>query len=211
MKPDARVESASATVTVWWCNLNNVANNMIDNLSVAEKHRCWQLIFPEQQQQCWRARAFLRWVLSHYVAVAPAEVCLTKAPSGKPMLSSSHARVVHFNLSHSAQWAVCAVTAAAPLGIDIEVHRPLHDMATLAARVLSPLDYRMFLQQDTVTRQAIFFEAWTRHEAVQKMVGTTGQVVPHQLLPLACPLAVSGHLAVQSSTAFVVVVKSFAS
>lgn len=77
---------------------------------------------------------------------------------GKPFLRD-HPQW-HFSLSHSGEWAVCALDTA-PIGVDIEQVRAV-DTARLAERC-----YGMPPAPDTAT----FFKQWTRQESFVKAVG----------------------------------------
>ena len=54
--------------------------------------------------------------------IGPEEVLTERGPSGKPYLVNCPG--VHFNISHSGGYAVCAV-GSVPMGVDIEFRREL--------------------------------------------------------------------------------------
>ena len=63
---------------------------------------------------------FKREVLSHYAPMAPVDWCFVQGKNGKPRLESPP-RPLDFNLSHSGDWLVCAVTAGSAVGVDLAV------------------------------------------------------------------------------------------
>jgi len=77
---------------------------------------------------------------------------IKKTPSGKPYIEGG----VHFNISHSHEYAVCAV-ADVPVGIDIELIRPVSDK--LIKRFLN----------DCPPDEAI--REWTHRESFGKLTG----------------------------------------
>lgn len=87
------------------------------------------------------------------------------AENGKPFLLNH--RDVHFNISHSEQYVICAI-APWPLGIDIQYHKPV-DLMRMAARTLSDEEYRQFLQ--TPQKQNFFFQRWVEKESFLKWTG----------------------------------------
>lgn len=76
----------------------------------------------------------------------------------------------HFSLSHSGEWAVCAL-GESPLGIDIERRREVR-AAALAARYFTPWEAALVKRLSGVERQAAFFRLWTAKESVLKAEGT---------------------------------------
>jgi 4'-phosphopantetheinyl transferase len=74
-----------------------------------------------------------------------------------------------FNLSHSRSLLACAVIDHGLIGIDVEWVHPLRDEERMFEQILSP--------QESLPRGAdhkLFFQYWTRKEAVVKAEGTGG-------------------------------------
>lgn len=71
------------------------------------------------------------------------------------------------SLSHAGDYAVCAVSAAGAIGVDIERIRPLRTLRVL--RLLS-LEENAAAEHDP----AMFFTSWTAREAVIKATGLVG-------------------------------------
>lgn len=92
------------------------------------------------------------------VGLREREVTVATNEHGKPFLAD-HPEW-HFSLSHSGDWAVCALDDA-PIGVDLERHRPL-DTKRLAERYLGVID--------PLTRGE-FFSLWTKKESYLKAVG----------------------------------------
>jgi 4'-phosphopantetheinyl transferase len=67
------------------------------------------------------ARGALRLILARYLAISPARVAFHYGLHGKPSLvSPSPGGALEFNLSHTDDIALYAVTRGIPLGVDVE-------------------------------------------------------------------------------------------
>ena len=87
--------------------------------------------------------------------------------NGKPYFKEHEN--LHFNLSHSGNFAVCIV-AGMPCGIDIEGNRPFKP--SVAKRFFSKTEYHWIYDTENVSVQAErFFRLWTLKEAYAKATG----------------------------------------
>lgn len=120
------------------------------------------------------ARGGLRALLGAYLACAPETVAFAYGPQGKPALAGdTHAARFAFNLSHSHELALCALTGAGAVGVDVEAVRPMEeDGGKLIGRFFSPREQAEFLALPPAERLAAFFRGWTRKEAFLKATGT---------------------------------------
>lgn len=94
----------------------------------------------------------------------PDGLTLGRTPEGKPVFPE--APEFHFNLSHAAGWAVCAV-APCPVGVDLEGERPLR---ANVVRHFSPAEQA----QLAVLPPSAFFDLWVLKEAAAKCTGHCG-------------------------------------
>lgn len=112
------------------------------------------------------ARAVLRVMLSKYSGMPPAAIRLGSGPNKKPwLLGASH---VQFNLSHAQDWLLLAVAGFA-VGVDVEEINPQFDFQAVLAYSFSPAE-QAFIEAGTASR-ALFFQSWTRKEALAKATG----------------------------------------
>lgn len=109
----------------------------------------------------------LRDVLSRYTGVAPAALAFTRSETGKPVLQGFS---LQFNLSHAGDWALCALCAVQPVGVDIERIRPMPDRDDVAMQVFTPRE-RATLRGGSDERDRAFFKLWTAKEAYIKGIG----------------------------------------
>jgi 4'-phosphopantetheinyl transferase len=93
-------------------------------------------------------------------------------PQGKPALAGVwSASGWHFNLAHSLDLALLAVTRSGPVGVDVERIRPLRDVDQLVSRFFSPRESAAFQALPAEQKPDAFFRLWTRKEAWLKATG----------------------------------------
>ncbi len=130
------------------------------HLSEDEAARANRFRFERDRVRWSRARSALRLVLSRYAGEDPDALFFAYGKQGKPSLGA--ATGIEFNLSHSGDWAMIAVTREIPVGVDIERIRPEVEIGLLLQR-LEETDL-----PETVPE---LYHAWTRREAKTKAIG----------------------------------------
>lgn len=124
------------------------------------------------------ARGMLRAILGRYLEIKPQCVRFHYKPGGKPALCDDQGRQrPHFNLSHSADVCLVAITPRQELGVDVEFLRPLPHVEKLAERYFSPAEYAVFSRVPANQKPVAFWNCWTRKEAYIKAIGE-GLCVP---------------------------------
>ena len=127
--------------------------------TAAEAAHAARLATPPLRRRYLRAHAALRDILGS-VTAAPLDFALQE--KGKPYLASAPG--IRFNLAHSREVALVAVTLDVEVGVDVERVRPLGEYAAIAQRYF-PEGYTV----PTSVRE--FFRHWTRFEALLKAHG----------------------------------------
>jgi len=87
-------------------------------------------------------------------------------------------RALEFNLAHSQNLALLAVSASGPIGVDVELIRLMPDAGELVARFFSERETEACNTLPKAGRAAAFFNLWTRKEAWLK---ATGEGIGHSL------------------------------
>jgi 4'-phosphopantetheinyl transferase len=142
-------------------------------LSADERDRAARFRTGPLRSRYIAGRGTLRILLGRYLQADPAEVSLVYQSRGKPELGPPwNERGVEFNLSHSGELALFAVTLGRPIGVDIEVVRPMPNAAGLMERFFSKDEIAQWRQAATEQQERIFFQGWTRKEAWLKAVGS---------------------------------------
>ncbi len=116
-----------------------------------------------------QGHGLLRMLLGGYLRVSPAALKVGRALYGKPFLVD-HPEL-SFNLSHSGSKWLLAVTAAVPVGVDIELIKPRSQTAGLVARCFAAEEQVYWQALSEAEKLPRFFEFWTRKEAFVKAVG----------------------------------------
>ena len=110
----------------------------------------------------------LRRVLSVYLGQSEEEIEIVPGEHGKPHLAGGG---LEFNLSHSGELAIVAVSRSRPVGVDIEKLKPDRDFLALAERALGPAEVAKVREAGSAERAAVFYRQWVRHEARLKCLG----------------------------------------
>ncbi|MCY7367053.1 MAG: 4'-phosphopantetheinyl transferase superfamily protein [Chamaesiphon sp.] len=158
-------------VHVWNFDLNldlDQINHFSQFLTAQERQRAAKLINPLHGNRWTVARGYLRQILSQYLDRSPADVVFRYGQQGKPAVEGED---LQFNLSHSGDRAVYAISAKYPVGIDLEYIHPL-PATDLVDRFFSANERAIFHRLPVSLQQAAFFHAWTQKEAYLKACGT---------------------------------------
>jgi 4'-phosphopantetheinyl transferase len=141
-------------------------------LSSEEISRAERLRVPEKREAFIAARAALRVVLARYLGLAPRQVELAYLSDGKPQLADPEmAAQLQFNLSHSGDWMVLALSAGVPVGVDVEQVRSVRANGWALAQLFCAAERETLAALPEEQRDAAFIAAWTMKEAVGKADG----------------------------------------
>jgi len=138
-------------------------------LDDTERQRAERFLFEEHRHDYVVFHALLRSVLARYLGAPPQALRFGAAPEGKPLIDG-----VGFNLSHSADRALLAVTAGEQVGADLELERDDLDALALADRYFYGAELeavRAAASGTAAEGRRSFFRHWVAKEAVLKGVG----------------------------------------
>jgi 4'-phosphopantetheinyl transferase len=137
-------------------------------LSDEERARRERFVSPDLGRRFMAARAGLRLVLGRHVDRDARSLSFATNAFGKPRLAEGSS--VHFNLSHSGERAVLAISDG-EVGVDLEYMRPLEHL-DLATRYFHPHEVAAITDAgDEEEQRRAFFVVWTLKEAVVKALG----------------------------------------
>jgi 4'-phosphopantetheinyl transferase len=140
------------------------------HLDSAERRRADRFRNEADRARFVIARSSLRQLLGRRIGVASGEITFGENEFGKPLVQNSPV-VLHFNSSHSGDWVLHAIDAAAPIGIDVEaVHSGLTRIDQFE-RVLSPEEFALLNDLPAIHRALAFARVWVRKEAYVKALG----------------------------------------
>jgi 4'-phosphopantetheinyl transferase len=160
-------------------------------LSADEQARAARFRFAHDRNRFVVARGRLRQLLGRYLAVPPAELRFAYSANGKPYMAEPYsASGLCFNLAHSGNLALYAVTYQRPVGIDVEQLRSDLDFHTMIPTVFSPVEQHTLAQLPAEEQRMAFFQGWVCKEAYLKACGKGLSIAPNQFatsLPPAEP------------------------
>lgn len=127
----------------------------------------------------------MREILSRYTGIAAKDLRFSYGPKGKPEFAGGlEESGIKFNLSHSSEFALLAVTQGLTVGVDLEWIKP--DFATddIAERFFSATEVQTLQSLPAAHQAEAFFSCWTRKEAYIKALGE-GLSVPLESFAVA--------------------------
>jgi 4'-phosphopantetheinyl transferase len=149
-------------------------------LSPGERERAGRFYSSRDERRFVARRGLLRELLGRQLRVAPGNLVFSQGACGKPELAApAGQRRVHFNAAHSNDVAVFALAFQGPLGVDVEVVRPMGDLPELVSSVFSERERSAWETVPAAERLAAFFEVWARKEAFLKGTGEGLQKEPN--------------------------------
>jgi 4'-phosphopantetheinyl transferase len=166
-------------VQVWELALDQPPADAAAWLDAHERARAQRFVHALHRRRYVAAHAWMRRVLAHHLGCAPQELRFARGPYGKPALRDTSA--LRFNLSHSGEVALLALSTEMEIGIDIETLRPGLPDAALAQGVLTPAELAELEQLPPDQRNAAFFGGWAAKEACMKALGLGLAIEPRGL------------------------------
>ncbi len=107
-----------------------------------------------------------RYLLADRLKISCNKIIFVTGKNGKPAFPQ--ARNLHFNISHSGQWVVCAL-ATVPVGVDVERLRKVNP--SLAERFFSPDEVATLRALPEEMQTEKFIQLWTLKESFLKAIG----------------------------------------
>lgn len=132
------------------------------------------------------SRVLMRTALAYCTGLDPRLMEFRWNPYGKPSLKTPAAPGVEFNLSHTWELVVCAVTRGHALGIDAEPRTRQVDHVGLARHYFASAEVAMIERAAPEDRPRVFSELWTLKESFVKACGT-GLSMPLSAFAFSCP------------------------
>ncbi|MDH3316089.1 MAG: 4'-phosphopantetheinyl transferase superfamily protein [Gammaproteobacteria bacterium] len=171
--PPRKLALGPGEVHVWLALRGDATSSYIESAGLAtdEIVGARRLQRPADRELYLLAHVMLRDVLANYLGVTPIEIVLTSAAHGKPCLVNSHCTDLRFNLSHSGDATLCALTRGREIGVDIEGAVPSKDLLNVATHFFAPDECAALAARNDDDRVALFFLLWTRKEAYLKACG----------------------------------------
>lgn len=143
-----------------------------DLLSRDEQQRAQRFVRSQDQGKYVQVRGTLRCLLGQYLQTSGKVLYFDYGNYGKPQLiASCNPLNLQFNVSHSHELAVIAITQTTAVGVDIEQVNPQAKYINISQRFFSAAEHEILLQQPVERQCRTFFQLWTRKEACVKAMG----------------------------------------
>ena len=168
-------------VHVWKVDLSVTEDVDYSLLAPDERSRTLQFHFEADRHRYAYCRVVLRTLLGAYLSLHPREIYIGYGPAGKPVILKDAQPDIHFNVSHSHNLALIAVSRVAPLGVDVEHVRTLPHLDVMLTNILSASERDQLLRLPIALRNRAFFTAWTRKESFIKALGVGLNVSPQSI------------------------------
>src|SRR3989304_5240764 len=170
-QPPDDLDLQSHQVDIWRARLNlpNDSLKVLDaTLSADETERAARFHFSADRDRFIIAHGCLRDILARYLHCKPGRLILSVNQYGKPVLEDYK---LEFNLSHSGDFALVAITSERKVGVDIERFRSDIEFESIASRYFSQSEVSELLALTSEQKAHGFFNCWTRKEAYIKAHG----------------------------------------
>lgn len=135
-----------------------------------EKQKQQRYLFEKDRHCALVTRAFVRDLLSSYAATEPADWRMEISPRGKPELLNPPIPL-RFNLSHTKDLIICAVTLQDDIGCDVEAVGRASDILAIADHYFSASELEELSSLPEKEQRSRFFDYWTLKESYIKACG----------------------------------------
>jgi 4'-phosphopantetheinyl transferase len=156
-----------------WCSSLRQSPSQVERfmriLSDDERDRAGRIRHAPARHEFIVVRGLLRTILADYLNVETRQLAFCFGPTGKPALVEPVCGLpLFFNVSHSHELTLIAVTRGGEVGVDVERLRPFANDQEVADRFFSPIEATALRSLPPDLRIEAFFHAWTRKEAFLK-------------------------------------------
>jgi len=142
------------------------AEPFIDLLDDTEYRRYSNFKFPTSQNTFLAGRTSLKYLLAHYLNADMADIAFKYNEYGKPELLNP--RPIHFNVSHSGDHLVIAISSTCNVGVDIECVKPAREYLNIAKSFFAPTEYDLLLSLNESDKAIGFYKIWSLKESYIK-------------------------------------------
>ncbi|MFK7921045.1 MAG: 4'-phosphopantetheinyl transferase superfamily protein [Bacteroidia bacterium] len=171
--PENKIEAKQ--IHIWRASLDLSElkiRDLLKTLSLEERERASRFHFEKDRKRFISGRGSLRQILALYLGKQAQDIEFAYTANGKPLIQTSlGAEALKFNLSHSGEWMLLAISMDREIGIDIEHIRHNIEVQEIAQRFFSPAEIRSLEQLHGIEQVERFYRYWTRKEAFIKAIG----------------------------------------
>ena len=167
------VNTSAGAADVWYAWVGDHARDVDrfsrDYLSSDEAARGRQYRSRDAAERYVVTRSLVRIVLSERLGIPGREIRVNRTDTGKPVVAGG----IHFNVSHSADLILLALSDERPVGVDVERKRDVVRVNALIARWLTDAERNELAQltKRGASSSDAFLRVWSLKEARLKALG----------------------------------------
>lgn len=167
------VAAPSAVADVWFAwvgdHVGEVERFSREYLSAEEADHLRQYRSRAAAERYVITRSLVRIVLSDHLGIPPREIRVSHTDTGKPVVTEN----VHFNVTHSGDLVLLALSEQRAVGVDVERRRDVARVAALMERWLTDAERHECarLTKRGATLSDAFLRVWSLKEARLKALG----------------------------------------
>ena len=173
--PPSELSIPTDRVDVWRVPLDTAELSsaaLLSTLAMEEAARAARFRFNTDHRRFVSCRLALRILLGRYLDVVPREIQFQYESNGRPELSrGQNPSKLRFNVSHSGEVGLIAVTVDRAIGVDVEAAQADHRNSELAGRFFSKREVESLEALPDDKRERAFLACWVRKEAFLKATG----------------------------------------
>ena len=166
---------SSDHIDVWLCHLKDLSSDINEFyilLSDDERDRADKLKIEDKKKQFVITRGYLRQRLGSLANIDPKDFVFEYLKHGKPVLANNQKYAdITFNVSHSYEFALIAISLKQNIGIDVEKINRRSDPRPLVTRFFSKAEQSEFNALPETIKAKAFCACWVRKEAFIKAIG----------------------------------------
>ncbi len=173
--PDFKLQQG--VVDIWLCKAETVKDKFgyfSTLLSAEEQARAQRFKLDIHRNRFIMSHGFKRSVLAKYLFIEPAHIQFQSGDKGKPSLvaAEDNQQDIKFNLSHTQDITLLAVSRGTELGIDIEYMDRKTEWAEICQRFYTEPEKQALFALAKENQKSAFYQLWTRKEAYMKVLGS---------------------------------------
>lgn len=149
-------------------SINEKLLNLLYPLISKDKiERSKRFKFQKDAIHCLLGDILLRYALFHKYNIKINQLSFTYNDYQKPSIKDY--ADIHFNLSHSGDWLVCAINNQ-PVGVDVQEISPI-DALSITKRYFTTEEQKYFINKNNDEILSIFYDLWCMKESYIKLTG----------------------------------------
>lgn len=170
-----KLSISRSEIHIWKIDLDTIRykpKTFLFLLSAEEIARCDQFVSQSNHYRYQVTHCMKRLILASYLDNDPQCLHFKLGKWGKPAIANQNALSLQFNISHSHNLILIAITAKDAVGLDVEYQAKKIPIESLAKLIFSPAEKISFSAlKSQEEKEKAFFRSWTRKEAYLKAKG----------------------------------------